>query len=282
MSAEAANGPRIWFVTGSSKGLGWEFVDAALRTGDTVVATARDPRSLGSFVEQFGDRVLPIALDVTDQAAIEAAVRTAIQSFGRLDVVVNNAGYGLRGAVEEVTDDQIRQQMETNFFGALALTRAVLPQLRKQRSGHIVQISTVGGVLAFPRLGLYHASKWALEGMSEALAQEVSPFGIKVSIVDPGGFDTFWNNASMTFADAMVEYDQVLGPRAAARRPDGDPTKAGPALLEIVQSETPPLRVLFGASAYDRVMDGYQRRLAGWRTWEKLSRSTDFDDVTSG
>jgi NAD(P)-dependent dehydrogenase (short-subunit alcohol dehydrogenase family) len=268
---------RVWFITGSSKGLGWEFVDAALKAGDRVVATARDPKSLTPFVEEYGDQVLAFPLDVTDESAITAAVENAIATFGRLDIVVNNAGYGLRGAIEEVTDAQIRRQMETNFFGALAVTRAVLPLLREQRSGHIVQISTMGGVLAFPRLGMYHASKWALEGMTESLAQEVAPFNIKVTIVEPSGFDTYWNNASMEFAETMPEYDEALGQVQRGNRPAGDPKKTGPALLEIVNNPNPPPRVLWGNAAFDRVMDVYGRRIAGWKEWEAMSRSLDYE-----
>lgn len=272
---------RVWFVTGSSKGLGWEFVDAALKAGDQVVATARDPNSVSSFVEEHGDRVLALSLDVTDPDAIDRAVAAAIEHFGRLDIVVNNAGYGLRGAIEEVTDAQIRRQMETNFFGALNVTRAVLPQMRAQRSGHIIQISTMGGVLAFPRLGMYHASKWALEGMTESLAQEVAPFNIKVTIVEPGGFATYWNNDSMEFATLMDEYTEALGPLPAPGKGPGDPKKAGPALLEIVDSPEPPSRVLWGNRAFDMVMDTYNKRLGVWAAWEQQSRSTDFDDVAA-
>ena len=168
--------------------------------------------------------------------------------------------------------------METNFFGALALTRAVLPQLRKQGHGHIVQISTQGGLVSFPRLGMYHASKWALEGMTESLAQEIAPFGIKVTIVEPGGFATEWMNASMDFATPMPEYDEALGPRSpSAIRPYerrqgivvGDPRKAGPALLEIVNADNPPLRVIWGSNAYDRVVATYHQRLEGWAAWKR-------------
>jgi NAD(P)-dependent dehydrogenase (short-subunit alcohol dehydrogenase family) len=283
----SSNTDRVWFVTGSSKGLGWEFVDAALKAGERVVATARDPKTLQPFVDQFGDQVLALELDVTNRDAVGSSIRAAIEHFGHLDVVVNNAGYGLRGTVEEVTEDQLRRIMETNFFGALAVTRAVLPQLRKQGNGHLIQISTMGGLVAFPRLGLYHASKWALEGMTESLAQEIAPFGIKVTIVEPGGFATEWMNASMDFAPTMPEYVEALGPVPPSRirpyeRPEGlkvgDPRKAGPALLEIVNTENPPLRVIWGGNAYDMVTGTYQKRLAEWAAWETMSRSTDFDE----
>jgi NAD(P)-dependent dehydrogenase (short-subunit alcohol dehydrogenase family) len=271
-------GERVWFITGSSKGLGWEFVDAALRAGDQVVATARRPETLQPFVTEFGDRVLPVALDVTNPDEVRSAIAQALDAFGRLDVVVNNAGYGLRGAIEEVSEDQIRRQMETNFFGALSVTRAVLPQLRKQGSGHIVQISTQGGLVSFARLGMYHASKWALEGMTESLAQEVAPFGIKVTLIEPGGFRTYWNNDSMDFATSLPEYDAALGEVRRGGNPQGDPKKAGPALLEVVNAAEPPLRVIWGSQAYDRVVDTYHKRLAEWSEWETMSRSTDYDE----
>lgn len=183
---------KIWFITGSSRGFGRQFAQAALERGDKVAATARNTDSLADLVAAHGEAVLPLKLDVTDKAAAFEAVQRAHEHFGRLDVIVNNAGHGLFGAVEELTEQQVRGQMETNFYGALWVTQAALPLLRAQNSGHIVQISTVGGVTSFPNLGGYNASKWALEGLTEALAQEVAGFGIKVTLVEPGGFETDW------------------------------------------------------------------------------------------
>ncbi|MET8763550.1 SDR family NAD(P)-dependent oxidoreductase [Lentzea sp. NPDC004782] len=192
---------KIWFITGAGRGFGKEFARAALGRGDKVAATARKLGDVDDLVEEFGDAVLPLQLDVTDRAGVFAAAEQAGVHFGRLDVVVNNAGYGLFGAIEEITEQQLRDQLEVNLFGVLHVTQAVLPLLRKQGSGHIVQISTVGGVAAFPNLGGYHASKWALEGLSESLAQEVAPFGIKVTLVEPGGFATDWSGSSAVRAE---------------------------------------------------------------------------------
>src|SRR6266702_3380316 len=186
----------VWFITGASKGFGREFVLAALERGDKVAATARNTDTLSDLVEQYGDAVLPVELDVTNRDQVFAAVKSAHETFGRIDVVINNAGYGLFGTVEEITEQQLRDQLETNLFGVFHVTQAVLPILREQRAGHIIQISTMGGIVAFPTLGAYHASKWALEGMTDALAQEVASLGIKVTLVEPGGFATDWSGAS--------------------------------------------------------------------------------------
>src|SRR5580698_2554393 len=185
-----------WFITGTSRGFGREWAIAALDRGDRVAATARNLGSLDDLVTKYGDAILPIKLDVTDRAAAFAAVRQAHQRFGRLDVVVNNAGYGHFGMIEEVSEAEIRAQLETNVLGALWVTQAALPFLREQGSGHIIQVSSIGGISAFPRTGAYHASKWALEGLSQALAQEVKEFGINVTLVEPGGFSTDWSGSS--------------------------------------------------------------------------------------
>jgi len=187
---------KIWFITGTSRGFGREWAIAALDRGDQVAATARDLRSLDDLVAKYGAAVLPVELDVTDRAADLAAVRQAHQHFGRLDVVVNNAGYGQFGMVEEISEEEIRAQLETNVLGALWITQAALPYLREQGSGHIIQVSSIGGISAFPRTGAYHASKWALEGLSQSLAQEVAGFGIKVTLIEPGGFATDWAGPS--------------------------------------------------------------------------------------
>ena len=183
---------KVWFITGTSKGFGRVWAEAALERGDKVAATARDVSTLGDLVARYGDAVLPIALDVTDHDADYAAVAEAHDHFGQLDVVVNNAGYGLFGTIEEVSDEQARAQIETNLFGALWITKAALPYMREQRSGHIIQVSSIGGVNAFPTLGMYHASKWGLEAFSQSLAAEVAGFGIKVTIIEPGGYSTDW------------------------------------------------------------------------------------------
>ncbi|MFF8772192.1 SDR family oxidoreductase [Kitasatospora sp. NPDC015120] len=263
---------KIWFLTGASRGLGRAFTEAALSRGDRVAATARNTDTLTGLAETYGDAVLPLALDVTDRAAVQAAVTTAHERFGRLDVVVNNAGYGLFGMVEEVTEEQARQQMDTNFFGALNVTQAALPLLRAQGGGHIVQISSLGGIVAFPSLGIYNASKWALEGMTESLAQEVAPFGVKVTLVEPGGFGTDWGGSSATYAEPIAAYQPARDALAAVSEgaTSGDP-KAAAALLKVVDAEEPPLRILFGAMPVDFVKGLYAQRLQTWADWEQVS-----------
>jgi NAD(P)-dependent dehydrogenase (short-subunit alcohol dehydrogenase family) len=264
---------KVWFITGTSRGFGRNFAKAALGRGDKVAATARDISSLDDLVGEHGDAVLPLALDVTDRSAVFEAVRAAHDKFGRLDVVVNNAGYGLFGMVEEIAEDQLRQQLETNLFGPFAVTQAVLPILREQQSGHIVQISTIGGILTFPSLGGYHASKWALEGMSESLAQEVAEFGIKVTLVEPGGYATDWAGSSATFAAPNPAYDHVR--EELARRQGeaqmADPTAVGQALLEVVDADQPPLRVFFGSGLVEMVEGMYDKRLQTWKAWQSVS-----------
>jgi NAD(P)-dependent dehydrogenase (short-subunit alcohol dehydrogenase family) len=187
---------KTWFITGASRGFGREWSIAALERGDTVAATARDTTSLDDLVARFGDKILPIQLDVNDRDAVFAAVQQAHDHFGGLDVVVNNAGYGQFGMIEEISEAEARAQFDTNLFGALFVTQAALPYLRAQGSGHILQVSSIGGISAFPNIGMYHASKWALEGMSQALAQEVADFGIKVTLIEPAGYSTDWSGSS--------------------------------------------------------------------------------------
>ncbi|MEU8819394.1 SDR family oxidoreductase [Actinoplanes sp. NPDC048796] len=264
-----------WFITGTSRGFGRNFAEAALKRGDKVAATARDPKTLDDLVAEYGDAILPLALDVTDKGAVAAAVQAAHDTFGRLDVVVNNAGYGLFGTVEEITEAQLRDQLETNLFGAFFVTQAVLPILREQKSGHIVQISTIGGIGAFPSLGGYHASKWALEGLSESLAQEVAPFGVKVTLVEPGGYATDWAGSSAVHAAPNPAY-QALRDAMAARQGGadyGDPVAAGPALLQIVDAENPPLRVIFGTQPVGIAKHLYAERLRTWADWEHVSNA---------
>src|SRR3954453_10445860 len=221
---------KTWFITGTSRGFGREWAIAALERGDTVAATARSTSSLDELVAKYGDAVLPIALDVTDRDAVFAAVAQAHDRFGRIDVVVNNAGYGQFGLVEEISEAEARDQIETNLFGALWVTQAALPYLRGQGSGHILQVSSIGGVTAFPNIGMYNASKWALEGLSQALAQEVAGFGIKVTLIEPGGYATDWHGSSAKHATRNPAYDEARervpgGAQRRARRgfTPGDP-----------------------------------------------------------
>ena len=220
---------KVWFITGTSRGFGREWAIAALERGDKVAATARDTATLDDLAEKYGDALLPIQLDVTDRDADFAAVKQAHDHFGRLDIVVNNAGYGHFGFIEELTEAEARAQIETNVFGALWVTQAALPFLRAQRSGHIIQVSSIGGITAFQNVGIYHASKWALEGFSQALAQEVAPFGIHVTLIEPGGFATDWAGSSSKRSTPLPDYkevheeaDRVRSQRSVqARRPAG-------------------------------------------------------------
>ena len=264
---------KIWFITGSSRGFGREWAEAALARGDKVAATARDPGTLGQLVETYGDDVLALALDVTDRAAALDAVAQAHERFGRLDVIVNNAGYGLFGAIEEVTEEQARAQIETNLFGALWVTQAGLPYLREQRSGHIVQVSSIGGVVAFAGIGLYHASKWGLEGFSEALALEVAEFGINVTLIEPGGFDTDWGGSSAVRAEPIEAYQDARRQMGQRRSdlPKGSTGATGPAILEVVDAEAPPLRIFFGTPPLAIAKDRYAQRLRTWEEWNDVS-----------
>ena len=267
---------KTWFITGTSRGFGREWTAAALERGDRVAATARDTSSLDDLVEKYGDALLPIALDVTDREADFAAVQQAFDHFGRLDVVVNNAGYGQFGMAEELSEQELRDQIETNVFGAIWVTQAALPFLRQQGSGHIIQVSSIGGVSAFPNLSAYHASKWALEGFSQALAQEVAEFGIHVTLVEPGGFATDWSGPSARTAEANPAYDEARERRAQQRARmaagAGDPSASAAALLRVVDADEPPLRVFFGASAFDIVRPDYESRLAGWEKWDDVAK----------
>lgn len=264
---------KVWFITGSSKGFGRIWAEVALARGDKVVATARDVSSVQPLAEQYGDQVLALTLNVDDKAAVDAAVAQAIAKFGRIDVAVNNAGYGLFGAIEEISEAEARAQIETNFFGALWVTQAVLPHMRAQRSGHILQVSSIGGVNAFPTVGLYHASKWGLEAFSQALAQEVADFGIKVTLIEPGGYATDWSGPSAKRAKEMPEYDAIRAARQAARASftPGDPEASAAAVLKVVDAEDPPLRIFFGTTGLPMTKAEYARRIETWEAWNDVS-----------
>ncbi|MBV9049308.1 MAG: SDR family oxidoreductase [Solirubrobacterales bacterium] len=266
---------KTWFITGSSRGFGRVWAQAALERGDRVAATARDPSSIAPLADDYGEAFLPLSLDVTDRSAVFDAVASARDRFGRVDVVVNNAGYGLFGMVEEITEAQARAQIETNLFGALWVTQAVLPIMREQRGGHILQVSSVGGIGAFPTLSLYNASKWGLEAMSEALAQEVADFGIRVTIIEPGPYGTDWSGSSAVHANPIAAYDAVREARQAvsASRDVGDPGATAGAILKVVDAEQPPLRLLLGTFPPAAVEEIYERRLATWRAWREVSEA---------
>jgi NAD(P)-dependent dehydrogenase (short-subunit alcohol dehydrogenase family) len=266
---------KTWFITGVSRGFGREWAIAALERGDRVAATARDISTLDDLVGKYGEAILPLQLDVDDREADFAAVATAFEHFGRLDVVVNNAGYGQFGFFEELTEAELRAQIETNVFGAMWVTQAALPILREQGSGHIIQVSSIGGVNAFAGLSAYHASKWALEGFSTSLAQEVADFGIHVTLVEPGGYSTDWGGASAKRADQLPGYDtlrdKVAQARAARTVDPGDPVATRDAILTVVDAEQPPLRLFFGSAGLDLTTAEYARRLETWQQWQPVS-----------
>jgi NAD(P)-dependent dehydrogenase (short-subunit alcohol dehydrogenase family) len=273
-----ASSSKVWFVTGSSKGFGRIWTEAALARGDKVAATARDPKTLDDLVARYPKNVLPLALDVTREEAAKAAVDQAHVHFGRLDVVVNNAGFGLFGTAEEVTSEQAVSQMATNFFGALWVTKAVLPILREQRAGHIIQVSSIAGVTAFPTLSLYHASKWALEGFSQSLAAEVEGFGVHVTLVEPTGYQTDWNGPSSVKARQLPFYDDLrarlveyFGP--VRSKPRGDPRATAAAILKLVDAKKPPLRVFFGSGLLEMMKAEYATRIATWEEWNEVSEA---------
>jgi NAD(P)-dependent dehydrogenase (short-subunit alcohol dehydrogenase family) len=266
---------KTWFITGASRGFGREWSIAALERGDTVAATARDTDTLKDLAERFGDAILPLKLDVTDRAAVFAALSQAHAQFGKLDVIVNNAGYGQFGMVEELSEADVREQIETNLFGALWVTQAALPFLREQASGHILQVSSIGGITAFPNIGMYHASKWALEGITQALAQEVAGFGIKVTLIEPTGYSTDWGGSSARHAEPIPAYDapreQTAKMRAQRTAKPGDPVATRDAVLKVVDSDNPPLRIFFGDGPLAMATADYESRLALWRQWEPVS-----------
>jgi NAD(P)-dependent dehydrogenase (short-subunit alcohol dehydrogenase family) len=266
---------KTWFLTGTSKGFGRQWAIAALDRGDRVAATARNIDTLNDLADTYGDAVLPLQLDVTDREAVFDRVREAHDHLGRLDVVINNAGYGHFGMIEELTEQEVRAQVETNLFGPLWVTQAALPYLRAQRSGHIIQVSSIGGITAFGGIGAYHASKWGLEGFSQALAQEVAGFGISVTVIEPTGYDTDWAGPSAVHSTPNPAYqrereriDRARGQRLTKR---GDPTATRAAILQLVDAETPPLRIFFGDGALAVATADYESRLATWRAWEWLS-----------
>ncbi|GAA4553887.1 SDR family NAD(P)-dependent oxidoreductase [Amycolatopsis samaneae] len=265
---------QVWFVTGAGRGFGRLVTERALAAGHRVVGTARNPAALEDLLARHGDALVALPLDVTDRAAVFAAVETAAKAFGRIDVVLNNAGQGLMGAVEELTEAAVRELMDVNFFGALWVTQAVTPVLRTQKSGRLLQMSSVGGVLGVPTMGAYAASKWALEGLSEALAGELAPFGVHVTLVEPRTYATGFLRQSMKIAEPRPEYRPVRAALARAYAGDrpGDPARVAEALLALAAVAEPPLRVLLGDGDYDVVLDAYRKRVEEWERWERISR----------
>ena len=275
---------KTWFITGCSRGFGREWAEAALERGDRVAATARDADTLKPLTDRYGGSVLALTLDVTNREGAFGAVAHAHEHFGSLDVIVNNAGYGLFGAIEEVSEEQARAQIETTLFGALWVTQAALPFLRAQGSGHIVQVSSIGGIVAFAGIGMYHASKWGLEGFSEALALEVADFGIHVTLVEPGGFDTDWGGSSAVHAEPLEAYEDARRERTGrmAQTPKGRTAATGAAILEVVDADPPPLRVFLGAAPFAIAKARYAERLQTWERWNDLALAAQGQPVEAG
>jgi NAD(P)-dependent dehydrogenase (short-subunit alcohol dehydrogenase family) len=271
---------KVWLITGSSRGLGRELAKAVLAAGNRLVATARKAEDLHDLVLQFGDRVRAVALDVTDPAAARAAVAAATSAFGRLDVVVNNAGYANINSIEDLAEDDFRAQIETNFFGVVNVTRAALPVLRAQRDGHFIQISSIGGRMGSPGLAAYQSAKWAVEGFSEVLLKEVGPLGLRVTIVEPGGMRTDWGGSSMRIDEIQPDYQATVGSMSRVRDHTTmrvDPAKAAQAILRIASEHQPPLRLLLGSDAVFLAGAIAATRAADDAHWKPLSASTDFD-----
>jgi NADP-dependent 3-hydroxy acid dehydrogenase YdfG len=274
----------VWFITGASTGFGRLLAEQTLRAGHKVIATARKPEQIANLGYHYSDRCLVLPLDVTNQAQIDSAVTQAIAKFARVDVLVNNAGYGVAGAIEEVSEAEFMPMFETNVYGLLRVTRALLPYLRKQRIGHILNLSSIGGLVASPGIGYYNATKFAVEGISEALAAELAPLGIRVTIIEPGPFRTDFLGRSGVLAKArIVDYDATAGNMRKYfaendGKQKGDPLRAVQAMMQVVESPNPPLRLLLGTSALQRL----QSKISNWEkeigTWEKVTVGADFPE----
>ena len=271
---------KIWFITGASRGFGRIWAEAALKRGDQVTATARKLADIADLAELFGDAVLPLALDVTDSAQVEQAVHQAYAHFGRLDVLVNNAGASLFAATEEASDDQIRGLFDANYFGMVRVLRAALPLLRKQGSGHILGVSSGLGIGSLPLIGFYAATKWAVEALHESLAQEVRPFGLSVTIVEPGAYATDFGK-SAKIADVLEPYadfrQRFIERLTSMER--GDPNATPEAILKLVDTENPPLRLALGSQIVPRARDLYADRIATWEAWEDISNAAQGEPV---
>jgi len=276
--------PKTWLITGSSRGLGRAIAEAVLESGDRLVATARRPEQLADLAERYGERVRTIALDVTDRAGADAAVQAALDAFGSLDRLVNNAGYGNVAPIEEIAEDDFRAQVETNLWGTINMTRPALPVMRRQRSGHVIQITSVGGRVTSAGLGPYQTSKWGIEGFTGVLTKEVAPLGIKVTAIEPGGFRTDWAGSSMNIADVSEDYAPSVGALIAHLRETlgheaGDPDKAAQVILQVAALEHPPLQLVLGASAFALARKGDEQRIASDEAWKHLSLATDYGDA---
>jgi NADP-dependent 3-hydroxy acid dehydrogenase YdfG len=279
---------KVYLITGCSTGLGRGFAEYFLKANQKVVVTARDVSKVAHFEKEFPNTALALALDVTDENSVNDAVEKTVQKFGHIDVLINNAGYGQFGPLEEVTKKQITAQMDTNFFGLINITQRVLPIMRQQKSGHIIQISSVGGQVAYPGFSLYHASKWAVEGLSESLAKEVAPFNVRVTIVEPGSFKSEF--ADRAFDEGIIayknpEYEASVGMlvkigQAVRGLEPGNPWKAAAAIHKVVESAKPPLRLPLGEDSVLNILKKKKDQVAELEEWRQVSESTDFDNLS--
>ena len=276
------NSKRTWLITGTSQGFGRDLVAAALERGDNVVATSRTPEKVQAAFPKAGDALLATSMDFNDAADIAKVVKATIDRFGSIDVLINNAGHGLLGAIEEVIDAEIQKVFQTNVFGLLRVTQAVLPQMRKQKSGHIVNLSSIGGLIGIPGWGIYNATKFAVEGISEALAHELKPLGIGVTVVEPGPFRTDFLGGSLAMVkNHIADYDDTAGKTRAYQKNNdgqqaGDPQRGAKAIVDAVTGKHPPLHFLLGALAYQRATAKIDSLRAEFEFWKDASLSTDF------
>jgi NAD(P)-dependent dehydrogenase (short-subunit alcohol dehydrogenase family) len=277
--------PKVFFLTGATRGLGRQVAEAALAAGHELVATARNPDRLADLADRYGRRVLPVALDVADPDAAAAAAAAGVEAFGRLDVVVNNAGYANLASVEDITPADFRAQVDTNLFGVVNVTKAVLPVLREQGGGHIIGVSSIGGRLATPGLSAYQAAKWAVGGFSEVLAREVGPLGIRVTVLEPGGMQTDWAGSSMQVPPISEPYQRTVGVIARVQHDQGsgaalgDPAKVAQVVLTVAGMDDPPLRLILGSEAYAYATAAARARAESDAAWYQLTVSTDRDDA---
>jgi len=277
---------KIWFITGSSRGLGRSLTEAVLAKGDKVAATARNTDQLKDLADKYPDQLYAVKLDVTNKEQIVSAVESTIQHFGRIDVLVNNAGFGIIGAAEAFSDEQVRSQLETNLYAPIEITRVVLPYMRKQRSGSILQISSVGGRVGNPGLSMYQAAKFGLSGFSEALSKEVADLGIHVTCVEPGGFRTDWAGDSMSYAPSVAGYETTVDARIEFFKsgkfvPMGDPEKAAQVMVNLVDSPEPPMHLVLGSEAIAILKQADAARTAEMEKWMPTSLSTDHHEATN-
>lgn len=277
---------KVWFITGSSRGLGKSLTEAVLLKGDKVAATTRNPEQLKELAEKYPDQVYSLPLDVTNKEQIILAVEQTVKHFGRIDVLVNNAGFGITGAAEAFSDEQVKSQLETNLYAPIEVTRVVLPYMRKQRSGFILQISSIGGRVGSAGVSIYQAAKFGLSGFSEALSKEVKPLGILVTCIEPGGFRTDWSGASMSYAPEVEGYEDTVGIRASMFRGDsyvpmGDPDKAAKVMINLVENAEPPMHLVLGSEAVSILKQADAARKAEFEKWIPVSISTDHDQAVN-